>query len=159
VTSQIEKFNKTFSDTPRDKLQGQEIINNIIRQLNNHSLRGYINNGEFRDLVVNSTKELFYLIFLQQFEFPEDYTKRMEDEAIAKFTDAGSTNPDQIKEYMEKRSKDYNEEGEIIHAKIINKSSWNLMYLLMTRVAEGRDYKLIEAEINSKKPILLTQAR
>ena len=137
VDNQLDQFEKSFSNDldATAKNRSSQIIKYIIRQFNNHSLRGFIEYEEFRQLVMNASKGLFYLIFTEQFKFPDDLTEE------------------------EKASGKYSEDAQLLYSKTIFKSSFNLMYLLMTRVYKGKDYELIMAEINSRKPVLLSNAK
>lgn len=131
VEKQFELFEKTFSS--EDNQKAKEIIQYIARQLNDRTLRGFIDK-EFDTLIRNSAKGLFYITYLQQMKYPED--RELMPEELAKI---------------------YSKEREIIQAKTICKSSFNMLYLLATRVYKGRDYELIGREIDSRKPIMVSQ--
>jgi hypothetical protein len=131
VDKQFEMFEKTFSNSEEDQQKAKELIRFVARQMNDRTLRGYVD-FEFDTIIRNSAKGLFYITYLQQMKYPEDNTTE-EQKAV------------------------YSKDKEIIVAKTICKSSFNMLYLLATRVHKGRDYDLIGREIDSRKPLMVSQ--
>jgi len=164
VEKQFEIFLKTFGENEEDKKKAVQIINYISRQLNDKTLRGYIEH-EFGFAVQHASKGLWYLCFLEQMRFPEDFfveeQKKMAEELELSIEDIHANHEllDELyRRYYERLKKEnYSFEEELIHAKTIWKSSFNLMYLLFTRVHKGRDYELILKEIESRKPVMIQQ--
>jgi hypothetical protein len=162
VAKQYEIFLKTFSE--EEKHKAIQIIDYISRQLNDKTLRGYIEH-EFDYAVIHAAIGLWNLCFLEQIKFPESFfveerNKMLEELQIG--IDELNKNQELIDElyrrYYERLKKEnYSFEDELTHAKTIWKSSFNLMYLLFTRVHKGRDYHLILAEIESRKPVMVAQ--
>lgn len=131
VERQMEIFQRTFSETEEDQAKAKAVVQVIVRQLNDTTLRGYIN-YEFEDIVMRGFDCLFDITFLEQMKFPEDCK-------------------------TEEELKQYSRHIEVMRAGTICKSSFNLYYMLATRVQEGRDYNLIGREIDSKKPLMISQ--
>ena len=164
VEKQLEIFLKTFGDSEEDKKKAVQIINYISRMLNDKTLRGYIEH-EFSFAVQHAAKGLWSICFLEQMKFPEFY---FHDEMIKLSSESGYSIEDIQKnstllnevyrKYYERMKKEnYSFEHELIHAKAIWKSSFTLMYLLFTRIQKGRDYELLKAEIESRKPVMVSK--
>lgn len=123
VSKEIELFLQTFetSDPAEQKAAGM-IINYIIRQLNNESLRGHLYYHQYRTLVLNSVRGLFKLIYLDFLDLTPD-SERMH---------------------------------RLMRADVVFASAMNFMLMLFTRVFEGKDRQLIIHEIESRRPIMLS---
>ncbi len=141
-------FEKTFSSSEEDKAKAIEIIEFIARSCNDRTLRGYISHGEFLSLVRKNAKSLFTICFINHFKFTEDLVFEKFGKNLHELTD------EEINILNEELLR-YSDEKEILRAYEKFRSSFSLYYLLMTRVYEGRDYRLIQAELESRKPVLV----
>jgi len=126
VQKQLEYFLNTFSlDTERDKEKAIIIINYIVRQLNNESLKGKLEYYQYRSMVLEAIKGLFKLIYIEFLDY-DIKEKRMEF---------------------------------IIKADVIFASSNNLLQMLFTRVYLGADRELIIKQIESQRPLLVSNTK
>jgi len=126
VQKQLEYFLNTFSlDTERDKERAIIIINYIVRQLNNESLKGKLEYYQYRSMVLEAIKGLFKLIYIEFLDY-DIKEKRMEF---------------------------------IIKADVIFASSNNLLQMLFTRVYLGADRELIIKQIESQRPLLVSNTK
>ena len=122
IQSEFDLFLKSFEDNPEEHKYAGKIINYIIRQLNNESLKGYVEFSQYKSLVLSSTKGLFKLIYLDFLN-----SKRDEDRM-----------------------------HRLIRADVIFTSAQNFMLMLFTRVLMGKDRELIIKQIESVKPMLVS---
>lgn len=109
----------------REKYKAEQIYNFIIRQVNNESLLGYLNDGEYMQVIVESTKSLFKLIYIELSDF---------DVLI----DNG----------------DFEYSKELTHCDIIFTSSKHFLWLLYSRIHNGRHIEMVKEEIASRRPII-----
>ena len=73
VQKQIEMFKSTFdSADPKEHEKAVIIIDYIIRQLNNESLKGHLDYYQYTSLVMHAVRGLFKLIYLDFFAFEKD---------------------------------------------------------------------------------------
>lgn len=121
IKKQYEIFLKTFDEG--EQPTASMIINYIVRQLNNESLKADVPFEQYRSLVVAGVKGLFKLIYLDFFDFAPD------------------------KERMHR----------LIRADVIFTSANNFMLMLFTRVFMGKDRELIIKQIESSRPLFLSQ--
>jgi len=126
ISKEIDLFLKTFNPDNPQEIQGAGmIINYIIRQLNNESLKGTLDYHTYRTLVLESTKGLFKLIYGDFLDLTPD-AERMH---------------------------------RLIRADVVFISANNFQRMLFSRVFLGRDRELIIKQIESQKPILLSQVK
>lgn len=108
-----------------ERNKAEKIYNFIIRQVNNESLMGFLNDAEYMQVVYESTKALYKLIYIQLSDFDEMINKG-----------------------------DYEYSKEINKCDIIYTSSKLFLWLLFTRIHNGRHIEIIKEEIASRKPII-----
>lgn len=66
INKQVEFFLNSFSlENEGDKERAIIIINYIVRQLNNESLKGNLEYHQYRSMVLESVKGLFKLIYIE----------------------------------------------------------------------------------------------
>ncbi len=73
IQKQIELFKSTFDmASPEEKDRAVIIIDYIIRQLNNESLKGHLDYHQYTSLVMHAVRGLFKLIYLDFFDYNDD---------------------------------------------------------------------------------------
>ena len=73
VAKEIDLFLSSFNLADEgEKAQAGKIINYIIRQLNNESLKGTLEYNQYRSLVLEAVKGLFKLIYVDFFDYTQD---------------------------------------------------------------------------------------
>ncbi len=92
INQQIEYFLNSFSlENERDKERAIIIINYIVRQLNNESLKGKLDYYQYRSMVMEAVKGLFKLIYIEFLNW-EDKDLRMNNIIKADIIFASSNN-------------------------------------------------------------------
>ena len=92
VENEYNLFLRSFDlSNEEEKQRAGIIINYIIRQLNNESLRGVVDYYQYRTLVLQAVRGLFKLIYLDFFDATAD-EKRMERLVHADVVFASSEN-------------------------------------------------------------------
>lgn len=56
----------------RERTKAGVIVNYIIRQLNNESLKGRLDYAQYRSLVISAVKGLFKLVYVDFFDYEKD---------------------------------------------------------------------------------------
>lgn len=70
IEREFELFLNTFdSEDPEERRKASKIINYIIRQLNNESLKGDLQWDQYKTLVLKGIKGLFKLIYIDYFDY------------------------------------------------------------------------------------------
>lgn len=115
--------NELLTDTQKKELKralenrklAEDVVNYILRQLNSSSLRGVLHYEDYRTLVINASKGLFKLLYLENYsdDDVDDLTRR-----------------------------------DVIFA-----SAFNFIFMLFTRVYEGKDYDYYIKELESRRPV------
>jgi len=92
IENEYNLFLRSFDlGNEEEKQRAGIIINYIIRQLNNESLRGVVDYYQYRTLVLQAVRGLFKLIYLDFFDATAD-SKRMERLVHADVVFASSEN-------------------------------------------------------------------
>jgi len=75
INKQVEFFINSFSlENEGDKERAIIIINYIVRQLNNESLKGNLEYHQYRSMVLESVKGLFKLIYIEFMSYKDRKT-------------------------------------------------------------------------------------
>jgi hypothetical protein len=75
INKQVEFFLNSFSlENEGDKERAIIIINYIVRQLNNESLKGNLEYHQYRSMVLESVKGLFKLIYIEFMSYKDRKT-------------------------------------------------------------------------------------
>ena len=123
IKSEINLFLESFElENEEERKYAGKIINYVIRQLNNESLKGVVEFSQYKNFVLSSVKGLFKLIYLD-------------------FLDCKNND-----ERMHR----------LIRADVVYTSAMNFMLMLFTRVLGGKDRELIIKQIESVKPMLVS---
>lgn len=141
------QFLNTFQiDNEKDQMKAVRIYNFIIRQINSESLQGFLNDAEYIQIVKESTDALFQLIYIELSDFDdviENIIKRQDEMTLA---DAGK--------FMSE-TKDFRDiYTELLRCDVIFASSKNFLWLLLTRIHNGRHLNVVLSEIESRRPIV-----